>query len=479
MLATIFVILIICATLIISLFSMRFSGTMEEFYVASRQIKTIILSPALSGAYMSAASFLGITGLVWLHGYDGYWYALGFFGGWVLLLLWFAGALRRFGVYTVPEFISLRWHSSRARMVAVAFTLVISLFYIVPQMVGAGELLGVLLGWDYTLSIVIIGVAVTSYVILGGMRAGIYNLAFLCIVLWVGMFTITVFTLAYFSWDYNALWGMAGEYIFPGRWLSPLNDLALAVGLVFGTAGLPHILTLYYTAPNAKTARFATIGVLVILAAFYSMTIITGLGARVLLGERGGVNISLPLLGELLGGPALEGLVIGGAFSAVLSTTAALLINSAGTFTQDIYVHIFKPGANTEEQLMVVKISTVVVGIFSILTGIMFKGYSIAFLVGLAFGIAASTFFPALFMGIWWRKTTEKGVIAGLIVGGLLSFLIIATNLLNLHPLENPAIISTPMAFLAIYLVSKWDAKIPSDIDELMYKMHSPTRDEK
>ncbi|MCD5409492.1 MAG: hypothetical protein LRZ87_01845, partial [Methanocellales archaeon] len=204
---------------------------------------------------------------------------------------------------------------------------------------------------------------------------------------------------------------------------------------------------------------------------------IVGFAARAMLGDAACVNTALPLVGFALGGEPLKGIIVGGAFAAMVSTTAALLIACTGAIAHDLYTGLINPEASDKKQVQVAKVTTLVLGILSIGTGIAFEGYSVAFLVGLAFAIVASIFFPLLFMGIWWRGTTEKGALAGMIVGGISSLVIISTNLLGMHTLMNPAIITVPLAFLAIYFVSKWDGKVPDDIDELMFQLHSPTRD--
>ncbi|MDP3065216.1 MAG: hypothetical protein Q8N08_00610, partial [Methanobacteriaceae archaeon] len=261
----------------------------------------------------------------------------------------------------------------------------------------------------------------------------------------------------------------------PGNWLNFQNSFSLILGLVLGTAGLPHVLIRYYTNPSGKAARWTTVGTLLIIGTFYLMAPIAGFGARIFLGDAGGKNTALPLLAQYLAGEPLMGVVIAGAFAAILSTVVGLIIATTGAVAHDFYTSLINPQASEEKQILVAKISAAFVGLFSILTGIMFKGFNVAFLVGLAFSIAASTFFPVLIMGTWWRGTTENGALVGLIVGMLSSTGIIATNLLGLHDLSNPAIITVPLAFLTIYVVSKLDGQIPPDTDEFMRKVHTPT----
>jgi len=207
---------------------------------------------------------------------------------------------------------------------------------------------------------------------------------------------------------------------------------------------------------------------------FYMMAPVAGFAARFLLGDKGGINTALPLLAQYLGGETLMGIVIAGAVAAILSTVVGLIIATTGAVAHDFYTNLVNPDASEEKQVLVAKISAIAVGMFSILTGIMFKGFSVAFLVGLAFSIAASTFFPVFFMGIWWKGATEKGALAGLILGMVSSTGIISTNLLGLHGLANPSIITVPLSFLTIYLISKFDGQVPPDTDEFMRKVHTP-----
>ncbi len=467
------VVLMVIITMGIAIFARRFGSSAAEFYVANRGITAFQNAISLGGSYMSAASFLGVAGLVWLYGYDGIWYASGFFGGYVVLLLWIAAPLRRFARYTVADFAFGRWHSKSLRMACIVFTLISMMFYVVPQMVGAGDLLGVLLGWDYTFAVVVSGILMTLYVVVGGMRGTTYNQIFLCIVLWSAMFITTILALMHYGWSYNALLGDIGARIEPGIWLDPLNSFALALGLVLGTAGLPHILIQYYTNPSGKAARWATVGVLFIIGTFYMMTPIVGFAGRAILGDAAGKNTVLPLLGQALGGEPLMGIIVGGAFAAIVSTTAALLIACTGAIAHDLYVGLINPEASDRKQVWIAKVSTIAIGLFTIGLGLAFKGYNVAFLVGLAFAITASTFFPMLFMGIWWKDMTDKGALAGLILGGASAILIITTNIMGMHTLQNPSIISVPLAFLAIYFVSKWAGKMPDDIDDIMHQMHS------
>ncbi len=469
------VLLIVCISVGVTIFSRRFTRTTADFYVAGRGISAIQNAFALSGDYMSAATFLGIAGLVWLYGYDGIWYSVGFFGGWVLLLLFLASPIRRFGAYTVADFVSGRFHSKKIRLVALIGTILISVFYIVPQMVGVGDILVVLLGWDYTTAVVIAGLLMTIYVVVGGMRATTYNQIIQCVILWTAMFVVIALTLQRFEFSYNTLLGQVGGYQNPGNWLNFQNSFSLILGLVLGTAGLPHVLIRYYTNPSGKAARWTTVGTLLIIGTFYLMAPIAGFGARIFLGNAGGINTALPLLAQYLAGEPLMGVVIAGAFAAILSTVVGLIMATTGAVAHDFYTSLINPQASEEKQILVAKISAALVGLFSILTGIMFKGFNVAFLVGLAFSIAASTFFPVLIMGTWWRGTTENGALVGLIVGMLSSTGIIATNLLGLHDLSNPAIITVPLAFLTIYIVSKLDGQIPPDTDEFMRKVHTPT----
>jgi len=486
--ATALVGLIVAISVTVALISSRFTKSTSEFYVAGRGINAIQNALALSGDYMSAASFLGVAGLVWKFGYDGIWYAAGFFAGWLVLLLFLASPIRRFGAYTIADFVAGRFHSKSLRIAAMVGTLMVSLFYIVPQMVGAGALLGLLLGWNYVFAVSIAGALITVYVVLGGMRATTYNQIIQCILLWTAMFVVMTLALGKFNFSYNEMLGtvtavpdtlgVVRNFLAPGLKYDFLNSFALIFGLVLGTAGLPHILIRFYTNPSGRSARWTTVWTLLIIGTFYMMTPVVGLAARSLLGNTVtnlDTNLVLPELAKFVGGEWMMGIVIAGAFAAILSTVAGLVIASTGAIAHDLFTMIV-PGASDKRQVVVAKLTSVGVGVIAILTGLLFRGYNVAFLVGLAFAIAASTFFPVLMMGVWWKGTTEKGALAGMIVGMVGSAALIATNLMNLHTLANPSIITVPASFLVIYFVSKLDGKTPHDTLEFMRKVHMPEK---
>jgi len=469
--ATALVGVVVVISLTVAFLSRKFTRSTSEFYVAGRGISAIQNALALSGDYMSAASFLGVAGLVWMYGFDGIWYAAGFFAGWLVLLLFLASPIRRFGAYTIADFVAGRFQSRPLRLAAMIGTLFVSLFYIIPQMVGAGELLGLLLGWNYTMAVVIAGTLITAYVVLGGMRATTYNQIIQCVLLWTAMFVVMALALSRFDFSYSQLLAQVGEYTQPNRWLDFTNSFALIFGLVLGTAGLPHILIRFYTNPSGKSARWTTVWTLLIIGTFYMMTPIVGFAARALLGAAAGKNTALPLLAQAVGGQGMIGVVIAGAFAAILSTVAGLVIASTGAIAHDLFTMLV-PGASEKRQVWVAKLTAVGVGILAILSGLLFRGYNVAFLVGLAFSIAASTFFPVLLTGVWWKGTTEKGALAGMIVGMVGSGVMIATNLAGQHSLMNPAILTVPLSFVTIYVVSKLDGNVPHDTMEFMRKVH-------
>ncbi len=476
-LAIILVILIVGISVAVTIFSRRFTRTTADFYVAGRGVSAVQNAMALSGDYMSAATFLGIAGLVWLYGYDGIWYSVGFFGGWVLLLLFLASPIRRFGAYTIADFVSGRFHSKKLRLVAMMGTILISVLYIIPQLVGVGDILVILLGWDYATGVIIAGILMTIYVVVGGMKATTYNQIIQCVILWTAMFVTVFLALQQFGFSYNNLLTEVPGFTQPGNWLDFQNSFSLILGLVLGTAGLPHVLIRYYTNPSGKSARWTTVGTLLIIGTFYMMAPIAGFGSRAILGDAGGQNTALPLLAQVLGGEAFLGVVVAAAFAAVLSTVAGLLLATTGAIAHDLYTSLLNPEASEEKQLKVAKLSTVAVGILAIIVGILAQGFNVAFLVGLAFAIAASSFFPVLLIGTWWRGVTEKGALAGLLFGIISSTSIIITNIIGLHGLTSPAILTVPLTFIIIFIVSKIDGKIPPDTDEFMYKVHMPIED--
>ncbi|MGE4274500.1 MAG: cation acetate symporter [Candidatus Methanomethylophilaceae archaeon] len=533
-----FVFGLIGVSLGVAIYSRRFSRTASEFYVAGRKISWLQNALALTGDYLSAASFLGVAGAIAVLGIDKAWDGLGYFGGYIILLLLLAVPLRKIGKYTAPDALTTRFKDNRAiRLSAMVSVVIISTFYVIPQMVGAGALLQLLVGWDYVMAEVIIGALVITYVAVGGMRATTYNQIIQGMILWSAMLLILILTATtFFNSDLSAIIAQAKEMIPPQLaadlltgdpsvpdWstltageavafvstklagspdaLTPgvfasgwMNVIALAAGLVFGTAGLPHVLTRYFTVEKPKDARTSTIGVLLMVGTFYIMTIFVGLGAMYVLypdlmgyflGGDAAIaqNMAVPLLSELAGGDVLLGIAIGGAFCAILSTVAGLLITIGTTVTHDFYKQVINPDASDRREVSVAKLSIVAAGTLAVGFAIGLADQNVSYLVTLAFGIAASVFFPVLFLSVWWKRYTSQGALSTIVVGMLVSVIFVVARLMGLADilgipvLINPALYSLPAALIAGIVVSLFTDDI-GDAEDFMVRAHGPDWDE-
>ncbi|MDD3398385.1 MAG: cation acetate symporter [Candidatus Methanomethylophilaceae archaeon] len=533
-----FVFGLIGVSLGVAIYSRRYSRTASEFYVAGRKISWLQNSLALTGDYLSAASFLGVAGAIAVLGIDKAWDGLGYFGGYIILLLLLAVPLRKIGKYTAPDALTTRFKDNRAiRMSAMVSVVIISTFYVIPQMVGAGALLQLLVGWDYVMAEIIIGALVITYVAVGGMRATTYNQIIQGMILWGAMFLILILTATtFFNTDLGAIMAQAKEMIPPQLaaellagdpsvpdWstltageavafvsmklagtpdaLTPgvfasgwMNVIALAAGLVFGTAGLPHVLTRYFTVEKPKDARTSTMGVLIMVGTFYIMTIFVGLGAMYVLypdlmgyfmGGQASIaqNMAVPLLSELAGGDVLLGIAIGGAFCAILSTVAGLLITIGTTVTHDFYKQVINPDASDLREVSVAKLSIVASGTMAVAFAIGLADQNVSYLVTLAFGIAASVFFPVLFLSVWWKRYTSQGALSTIVVGMVVSAVFVVArlmgyaDLIGIPVLINPALYSLPAAMLAGIVVSLLTDDI-GDAENFMVRAHGPNWEE-
>lgn len=533
--ALIIVVALIAVSLGVAINTRRSARTSSEFYVAGQNISWLQNALALTGDYLSAASFLGVAGAIAIFGIDKTWDGLGYFGGYIVLLALLAVPLRKVGKYTTSEILTTRFKGSRSlRFGGMMGAVVISTFYVVPQIVGAGALLQLLMGWNFTFSVLVIGALVIAYVTTGGMRATTYNQIIQGLVLWGAMFIIMVLMLgAAFGFNPGEVLSQADNMIPPklasgllandpsvpdfatltsdeaisfvsakltgqNTALTPgtfapnwMNTMALAAGLVFGTAGLPHVLTRYYTVRRPRDARTSTIGVLLMIGSFYIMTVFVGLGAMYVLypdlmgyflGGKSAIaqNMAVPLLAEHTGGEIMLGVAIGGAFCAILSTVAGLLITIGTTVSHDFYKEVINRKASDRREVMVAKLSIVIMGVMAVGISLGMADQNVSYLVTLAFGMAASIFFPVLFMSIWWRRYTRQGALATMIAGLVVSVVFVVATLSNVESvlglpvLVNPALYSVPAAIAAGVLVSMVTKDV-GDVDEFMRRAHSKT----
>lgn len=467
----------IAATLAITYWAARRTKTTEEYFAAGRSISGRQNGFALAGDYMSAASFLGIAGLVSLSGFDGLIYSTGWLVGWPVVLFLIAEPLRNLGKYTFADVVSFRLRQTPVRVAAAIGTLAVVAFYLIAQMVGAGNLIKLMFGISYELSVIVVGVVMLAYVLFGGMIATTWVQIVKAVLLLGGAALLCVLTLAQFNFNPAKLFAEASqlygaEVLAPGKQVAnPWDAISLGLALMFGTAGLPHILMRFYTVPDAKAARQSVFWATGLIGAFYLMTFILGFGAMVLVGreaimavDKGG-NMAAPLLAEVLGGTGLLGFIAAVAFATILAVVAGLTLSGAAALSHDLWVSVHRKGdAPREEQLMVARIATVVLGVVAIILGIVFKGQNVAFMVGLAFAVAASGNFPALVLSIFWRGFTTMGAVASIVTGTGTSLILIAvspTIMVDLggaesawFPLKNPAIVTIPLGFAIGILVS-------------------------
>jgi cation/acetate symporter len=467
----------IAITLGITWWAARRTRTTEQFYAAGRSITAGQNGFALAGDYMSAASFLGIAGLVSTTGFDGLIYSTGWLVGWPIVLFLIAEPLRNLGRYTFSDVVALRFRQTPVRIAAATGTLATVVLYLIAQMVGAGGLIKLMFGLTYEQAIVIVGAAMIAYVLFGGMIATTWVQIVKAVLLLGGAAILAFLVLLRFEMNPAVLFAAAAErygdgVLAPGKLVSsPLDALSLGLALMFGTAGLPHILMRFYTVPDARAARTSVFYATGLIGAFYLMTFILGFGAMVLVGpdairavDAGG-NMAAPLLAELLGGTPFLGFIAAVAFATILAVVAGLTLSGAAALSHDLWVNVVRDGhADAREQLAVARVATVALGLVAIALGIAFKGQNVAFMVSLAFAIAASANFPALVLSIFWPRCTTAGAVASMVFGTVATLLLIGLSPtvqidllgreLAWFPLKNPALITIPLSFGIGFLVS-------------------------
>ena len=442
--AIMFFVLFVLTTLGITYWAAKRTRTTKDFYAAGRSITGFQNGLALAGDYMSAASFLGIAGLVSTKGYDGLIYSVGWLVGWPIIMFLISEPLRNLGKYTFADVVAFRLKQRPIRAAAAAGSLVVVLTYLIAQMVGAGTLIKLMFGLPFELAIVVTGALMISYVIFGGMIATTWVQIIKAVLLLGGATILVIMTLAQFGFSYAELFSKAAvatplgqKFLEPGGLVtSPIDAFSLGLALMFGTAGLPHILMRFYTVPDAKAARKSVFVATGFIGYFYILTVTIGFGAAVLVGQKvimgidAGGNMAGPLLAEVLGGNIFLGFLSAVAFATILAVVSGLTLAGASALSHDLYVGVIRRGvANEKEEVKVAKIATVGLGVCAILLGILFKGQNVAFLVGLTFAIAASANFPALLMSIMWKKFTTAGAVMSIYTG-----LAVAVVLLILSP---------------------------------------------
>src|SRR5512135_3599400 len=472
-----FFFLIVAFTLVVTYWAARRTKTSSEFYAAGRSVSALQNGFALAGDYMSAASFLGISGMVALQGYDGMIYATGWLVGWPALMFLIAEPLRNLGKFTFADVVAFRLRQKPVRIAAAVGGILTVLFYTIAQMVGSGSLIKMMFGINYELAEIIVGSVMLAYVLFGGMLATTWVQIIKAVLLLIGVSILTILVLNKFGWSpanlYAAVSAKYGQAALqPGGFVSsPIEGVSLGLALMFGLLGLPHILMRFYTVPDAKAARKSVLYATGLIGYFYVIIPIVGFGSSVLVGRDfiakmdAGGNMASPLLAEMLGGTAFLGFIAAVAFATILAVVAGLTLAGASAFSHDIYVNVIKSGRATEEQqVRVAKWATVVFGVLAVGLGIAFKGQNVAFMVGLAFAIAASANFPALLLSIVWKRFTTQGAVWSILVGAFssVSMIVLSPTVwvgifkfkAAIFPMKNPAIWSMSLAFAVGILVS-------------------------
>jgi cation/acetate symporter len=469
--------LFIVLSLGITVWASRRTRTADHFYAAGRSVTAFQNGLALAGDYMSAASFLGIAGLVAVSGFDGLIYSIGFLVGWPIVMFLIAEPLRNLGRYTFADVVATRLRQTPIRIAAAIGALAVIAFYLIAQMVGAGNLIRLLFGLPYEAAVVIVGVVMLAYVLFGGMIATTWVQIVKAVLLLGGATILAGLVLMRFSFNPLALFEQASAtygpgVLAPGRQVTdPIDAISLGLALMLGTAGLPHILMRFYTVPDAKTARTSVGYATAFIGFFYLLTFILGFGAMVIVGREAitkvdaGGNMAAPLLAEVVGGTPFLGFIAAVAFATILAVVAGLTLSGAATLSHDLWVNVIRGAhASEREQFLVARGATILLAIVSIVLGITFKGQNVAYMVGLAFAIAASANFPALVLSIFWKRLTTAGAQVSMITGTVSTLLLIylsPTIQIDIlkhaeawFPLRNPGIVTIPLSFIVAIGVS-------------------------
>ena len=491
------------ATLFITKWAAKQTTNTNDFYTAGGGISGFQNGLAIAGDYMSAASFLGISAMVFMSGFDGLLYSLGFMVGWPIVLFLIAVRLRNLGKFNLSDVVSFRLAEKPVRTLAAVSSLVVVAFYLIAQMVGAGQLIKLLFGLNYNIAVVIVGLLMMAYVMFGGMLAttwvqiikavmllsGATFMAFM-VMKGVGFSFSEMFnqSIQMFSKVHDVTLDQAGAIMGPGKLAAnPIDAISLGLALMFGTAGLPHILMRFFTVKDAKEARKSVVVATGFIGYFYLLTFIIGFGAILYVSNNpqfldiakmavtgklelvGGNNMAAVHLSDALGGDLFMGFISAVAFATILAVVAGLTLSGASAISHDLYANVFKKGQTTpESELRMSKIATLGLAIFAMILGIVFEKQNVAFMVGLAFSVAACANFPVLVLSMFWKGLTTRGAVAGGVVGLVLAVtLIILSKAVwvdtlgisetAVNPFNGPAIFAMPLAFFCCWLFSVTD----------------------
>ncbi len=464
-----------------------------DFYTAGGGITGMQNGLAIAGDYMSAATLLGLTAMTYTQGFDGYMYMIAFFAGWPIILFLMAERLRNLGRFTFADITAYRLDQGRVRTMAAISSLTVVCFYLIAQMVGAGQLIKLLFGLDYNIAIVVVGALMMVYVIFGGMIATTWVQIIKACMLLTGGTLVMLLAFSQFGFSLETLLEKAmtthklgDKLLHPGSLLAdPVTAISLGLGLMFGTAGLPHILMRFFTVADAKEARKSVLYASGIVAYFFNVIFIMGLCAILIVGQNpeffeggvvggkviGGGNMVAMHLAKAVGGNLLLGFLAAVAFATILAVVSGLALAGASAISHDLYSRVIMKGKATEAaEMRVSRIATIGLGIVAIALGILFEKMNIAFMVGLAFGVAAAANFPVLILSMYWKGLTTRGALAGG-YGGLLSavafvlfsksvWVDVLGNAAPLFPYTQPALFAMPIAFLLAFVVSKSDSSV-------------------
>jgi cation/acetate symporter len=493
----------VAATLVITWFSAKKSSGASAYFAAGRRITGWQNGLAVAGDYMSAASFLGIAGMIAMNGYDGFMYSVGFLVAYLTVLFIVAEPLRNAGKYTMADVLAYRLKPRPVRAAASLSTLTVSIFYMIAQMVGAGVLVRQLIpGVSYELAVIGVGILMVIYVVFGGMLATTWVQIIKAVLLMGGSFLLSILVLQRYDFDLGKFFSsltaitsttadgqsVTRNFLTPGLiFKNPWDQISLGMALLLGTAGLPHILIRFYTVPDAKTARASVVWAMIIIGLFYIMTTFFGFGAASLLGPdhiaaNGGTNMAAPELARFLGGEIFFAFICAVAFATILAVVAGLTISASTSFAHDFFVNVIHHGKEQKpgEEVRVARITAFVVGALSIVIAIILgPSVNVAFLVGLAFAVAASANLPVMVFSLFWKRFNTAGAVTGLLVGlaSSIALILVSPDFMKdpLFPLKNPALISVPLGFLAAWLGTILSKEKPDEakFTELMVRANT------
>jgi len=485
--AIIMFVVFVAATLGITYWASKRTRSRSDYYTAGGNITGFQNGLAMAGDFMSAASFLGISALVYTSGYDGLIYSLGFLVGWPMILFLIAERLRNLGRYTFADVASYRLQQKPIRTLSACGSLVVVALYLIAQMVGAGKLIQLLFGLDYHIAVVLVGILMVMYVLFGGMLATTWVQIIKAVLLLFGASFMAIMVMKTTGFSFNTLFTEAmavhpkGAAIMqPGGLVKdPISALSLGLGLMFGTAGLPHILMRFFTVADAREARKSVFWATGFMGYFYFLTFIIGFGAILLVGANpafkdasgvliGGTNMAAVHLANAVGGSLFLGFISAVAFATILAVVAGLTLAGASAVSHDLYASVIRKGQATErDELRVSKITVLILGVVAIVLGIAFEKQNIAFMVGLAFSIAASCNFPIILLSMYWSKLTTRGAMIGgwlglvtavvLMILGPTIWVQVLGHAKPVYPYEYPALFSMAAAFIGTWLFSITD----------------------